>query len=127
MDVASATDGSGTIDFILCPNSTWNLDFFLPPLSIESPSSAISIRCGQNGARANACRIVGGEAHVVIEGGAVTFSGVTFDSAFGTAVSVRTGDIGVGEDVSVTATFVDCAWEVSYGTSHVSYLNSTFP
>lgn len=102
---STTTTASGG-EFRICPGTVFNLDLFLPPITIESDN--IQITCGHSGSRQDECRVIGGETQFIILDSAsgVKFSGLTFDSAYKIAVVA-------GGNADAEATFEDCVWQVS--------------
>mmetsp|Transcript_21433 Transcript_21433/g.32391 ORF Transcript_21433/g.32391 Transcript_21433/m.32391 type:complete len:2216 (+) Transcript_21433:145-6792(+) len=94
--------------YIICPDTTINLDNSDDGFAITEPQT--KIKCGKNGRHEDNCVIKGGSHHFVINTTNVGVYGMTFIGAQTTSIEIYPD---TGETSSFS--FEDCSWESNVG------------
>eukprot|EP00547_Thalassionema_nitzschioides_P010527 CAMPEP_0194227298 /NCGR_PEP_ID=MMETSP0156-20130528/42784_1 /TAXON_ID=33649 /ORGANISM="Thalassionema nitzschioides, Strain L26-B" /LENGTH=2185 /DNA_ID=CAMNT_0038959777 /DNA_START=132 /DNA_END=6689 /DNA_ORIENTATION=+ len=99
--------------YVICPDTTINLDIGDKGFGVTEPST--KIKCGENGLQEDNCVINGGSYHLMINATDVGVYGMTFVDARTTSIEINAN---VEEPSSIT--FNDCSWEKNMGLATFS-------
>jgi hypothetical protein len=108
-DLAQAIQANGGGEYVICVGTTMQLlGNTYEVIEISEPGTVV--KCGLQGSSLGDCVLAGGAQHFILSTTSVSFQGITFSGATGTAVHVIADLV---QESSII--FDDCVWEMNLG------------